>query len=231
MSAESVDSMQSGTASIIPSAAPAPQATRAAAASRPDQALSATGASAPPTAAPPAVAASPQSATARGQPPVAAAAQVPQPVGTTKVTRSDLATARLAPNKAPVLDSTGSLFGLADSTPTHVSYQTGTPPPPQPAGNDVLLSPNQATAPSATAAVSAPTAKAATDVSGPDVNPSPAASTAALSIPRAPSASGVRPLAHLAGDAVLKPGWRISSRTILAMLPDQACVSERVRGS
>ena len=207
VSAESVESMQSSAAPTIPLAAPAPEAAWAAKVARPDQALSATGASAPSSPVAPAVAASAPSAAARGQPPAAAAAGVPQPAGTIKVTRPDLAEARSALNMAPVLGSTGSLFGLADSPPTLVSYQRGSPPPPQAAGSNLLSRPDQAAAPSAgAAAVSTPGAMAAADTSSSDASPSSAADVAALSIPHAPEASVVRSPGKLAGDTVSKPG-------------------------
>ena len=212
MAAESVESAQSSAASAIPSTAAAPQPAHTAKVTRPDQALSATGASAPPGAAASAVAASLRSAAARGQPPAIAAAPVPQPVGTIKVTRPDLATASSAPARGPLLlDSRGSLFGLADSPPTLVSYQRGSPSPTQPAGSTLVASPNQARAPSSSAAaVSVPTVEAASDVSSPDADSSPAANTALLSLPDAFAASVVRSPEELARDFVSVPGLRMS---------------------
>ncbi|CAL5222694.1 g5095 [Coccomyxa viridis] len=187
VSAESIESVQSSAASAIPSTAGAPQPARAAKVARPDQALTAAGASAPPSAAASAVAASPQSAAARAQPPAIAAARVPQPVGTIKVTHPDLATASSAPAGRPVMDSEGSLFGLADSPPTLVSYQRESPSPTQPAGSTLVASPDQTRAPSASAAaVSVPVAS---NVSSPDADPSPAASTEVLSLPDSSAAS------------------------------------------
>ena len=206
MAAASIDSTthrapQSSAAPTILATAPAPKAASPVQTPHVDTGLSATGASAPTIASPPASVASLPRASGRRQPPAVPPAQVPQPVGTIKVTRPDLVTAPSAPAGVPVLDSTGSLFGLADSVSTAAVPQIQTPQPSQPASIIVMFSPDQAPAPSVGApAVSAPPLKRPPGFS--NASPSPAASTAALSRPSAPMTSVVRSLAQLADDIV-----------------------------
>ena len=190
MSAASVDSMQiSPASSAAPTIISYQQAPRAASndqASRPDQAISATGASAPPSALP-------QGTPARGQPSPATTAQSPLPVGTITVTRPDQVTAASARARAPFAASAEFLPDATDSNPSAVILQASSSQPPQPAGTILVSRPDLPSASSAgAAAVGSQALNSAAGMPSTDTRPSQAAGTQTTPTLYAPSSPGVR---------------------------------------
>lgn len=191
MSAASISNTQRSPASkagpIIISYQQAPQAASNDQASRPDQAISATGASAPPSALP-------LGTPARGQPSPAATAQSPLPMGTITVTRPDQATAASARARAPLAACAELLPDATDSTPSALIPRASSSQPPQPAGTILVSRPDLPSASSAgAAAVGSQALNSAAGMPSTDTRPSPAAETQTTPTLYAPSSSpGVR---------------------------------------